>query len=334
MRAWPVLLLLLTALSGCTGGDGGSGPGGEQGTNGVDRSNVPAAPLPEWRVGDYWGYSDNLGNQFNLVVAGDSGTSWDVRANDKQIARFDALFDISFVGPTRKSDLAGQQGTEPVKFYDFPLVDGKSWMTPWDGESRHVTVDALEDGTFYVLVHAGGNENGDKFADYVYDPLVGHFSSIAFYEPNGTVSYAASLTDNGHDFTGTLYQFGATEVLINRTVERGGYHMEAFTIPDETGEMNLLAIVDCRGQQGAVLYAVQAPQEDGSQAPFIPTPFIETSDVVFGEDQPCPDSDGVSNWREDDPRAGTWRFDAVNGHASTSFVFQATWTPRTDLVFS
>ncbi len=334
MRVWPVLILLLTTLSGCTGESGEKAEPGHNMT-GLEGADIAPAQLPEWGVGDYWSYKDSLGQQYSLVVAGDAGGDWDVRANDKQIARFDSWFDISFVGSIRKSDLAGQQGSERIQFFDFPLHDGKSWTTVWDGESRHVTAQGLEDGTFYIVAHVAGNEQGDKHADYVYDPVAGHFASMSFYAPNGTITYAAELTGNGRDFTGTLYEYGPVEELANITMNGpADYEMHQFEVGAEPGELTMTARIQCANSQQMTLFAVQHPEEDGSAAERPPTPFVTTTEPVMGNDSQCPGAEGNYVAVIEDPRAGSWRLDVANTASSPrAFTFVAQWQSRVDISF-
>ena len=72
----------------------------------------------------------------------------------------DAREDVSRLGPQRKSDLAGSQGDDRVQFFQWPLVDGKSWSTRWDHQPVTITA------TF-----------GNNFQQYFSSPLVVSTSS-------------------------------------------------------------------------------------------------------------------------------------------------------------
>lgn len=327
MRSFPVLLLIVTALSGCS--DGGA-QNDALDTGDMTQSMVEA---PTWSLGQYWSYTDSLGQAYSLVVAEDQGGDWVVLPNDKQIARFDALFDISFVGKTRKSDLAGSQGSDRIQFYDFPLVDGKSWNTDWDGEGRTAVAHAQDDGTFHVVVHQTPDTASPEFATYTYDPTVQHFSRITFFDENGTVGYDAELTGQGPAFSGTLYRFGAASDLFLADNTGPGISQGIFSTTGEPGELFLRAILDCNGEQGAILFAIQPPQEDGSAPPTPPIPGAD-GNVLIGNDSPCPEATDDQSILLEDPDAGDWRFDAVLGTVGGGKLqVRATWTPREDITF-
>ena len=328
MRVPTALLLLATVLAGCSdGGDDGDHDGHATGTD----PGVAPAEAPRWSLGDHWTYRDSLGSTYSLVVAEEAGGDWVLLPNDKQIARFDAQFDISFVGTIRKADLAGAQGGDRVQFFDFPLEHGKTWTTRWDGQTRHVTAEALPDGTYHVVAHVAGDERGDQHASYHYDPAVGFFTTLTFYDGNGTVGYEAELTDNGEAFTGTVYRYGASEELAGVTSSGPGAVTGTFDTGGEPGELALHSMLDCNGEPGAILFAVQPPQEDGSAAPAPPLPGAD-GNVVLGNDEPCPEATDDQHALVEDPAPGTWRYDVLNGSAGGgSLHVVAVWTPREDI---
>lgn len=330
MRVLPVLLLLATALAGCS--DEAGAPDAHEGHDGMGMDpGIAPAEAPAWKLGDHWTYQDNLGSTYSLVVAEDEGGDWVLLSNDKQVARFDARFDISFVGKVRKADLAGAQGSTRIQFFDFPLHHGKSWSTDWDGQNRHVVAEAMPDGTYHIIAHVAGNEVGDQYASYHYDPAVGFFGALTFYDGNGTVAYEAELTDHGEDFRGTLYRFGEARELASVTSAGPGLSTGTFDTSGEPGDLFLHADLDCNGEPGAILYAVQPPQEDGSAAAAPPVPGVDGG-VVLGNDDPCPEATDVQSALVEDPSAGTWRYDVANGSVGGgSLHIAATWMPREDI---
>lgn len=326
MRLLPALLLLATALAGCSDGDGEEHDGHAMGTD----PGIAPAEAPAWSLGDHWTYQDSLGSTYSLVVAEDAGGDWVLLPNDKQLARFDAQFDISFVGNIRKADLAGDQGGTRIQFFDFPLHHGKTWTTQWDGENRHVAAEAMPDGTYHIIAHVAGNEQGDQHASYRYDPAVGFFTMLTFYDENGTVGYEAELTDHGEAFSGTLVRYGQAEDVAGFEIGGPSTAQGTFPTSGETGDLTLHAVLDCADGQGAILFAVQPPQEDGSAAPAPPVPGAD-GNVVLGNDDPCPEATDEQTAVVEDPAAGTWRYDAAGATASGSLLFTATWTPREDI---
>lgn len=207
----PLLLLVVlsTALAGC--GDGGGG--GQEGADGSGGTHPPGhtgsldeIQVPTWQVGQWWQISsEQTGAAFTHVVSGETPTDWVVDTDSPDIAFFDARFDISFLGPVRKSDLAGSQGDDRVQFFQFPLALNKTWTTTWDGATITVTVVGLDvAGAELEARHV----NGTLYAAYTYDVELAYFGEYAFYGPDGeTVGFAATVIDTGAGYTGDLVRW-------------------------------------------------------------------------------------------------------------------------------
>ncbi len=212
MRKPAALLVLALALAGCSGGGSDSGPGdptgGSPASHGAHGADDPATHIvaPNWTVGQWWTLSsDQAAAPFTHVVSADGGADWTVDTDSQDIAFFDARFDISFLGKVRKADLAGSQGNERVKFFDFPLTEGKNWTTKWDGLEMKVRAVSVAGGVAKLEARLA---NGTLYADYTYDAAKGYFRDYAFYGPDGaTVGFAAKLTASGTGFSGDLVRW-------------------------------------------------------------------------------------------------------------------------------
>lgn len=333
MRRLTVLvpaLLLCTALAGCSDGGGAAAEDQARHGTGMDPGLAPAE-APAWKLGDYWTYKDSIGNTYSLVVAEDAGGDWMLLSNDRTIALFDLRFDISFVGKVRKGDLAGDQGGSRIQFFDFPLHHGKDWTTQWDGQNRHVVAEGMADGSYHIIAHVAGNEVGDQYASYHYDPAVGFFGQLTFYDGQGGVAYEATLQDHGEGFQGTAVRYTEERELASTHVFGPGTPQGTFGVGDEAGELSVSAFVHCGTSPGYVPFAVQEPQEDGSQAPAPPTPIVATGQPVLGNDQPCPEAQGWYNTTIDAPRPGTWRYDAAVAGQDAGFVLGVSFLVRQDI---
>lgn len=206
------LAVAALALAGCSGDDpsgpGSTGDGAAAGGHGGHGSLDPSTHLvaPNWTVGQWWTLgSEQAAAPFTHVVSADGGADWVVDTDSPDIAFFDARFDISFLGKVRKSDLAGSQGNERVKFFDFPLTAGKEWTTTWDGQDVKAKAVTVEDGLATIEARLG---NGTLYAKYTYDAKAGYFRDYAFYGADGvTVGFAAKLASSGTGFAGDLLRW-------------------------------------------------------------------------------------------------------------------------------
>lgn len=205
MRGIPLLALFALSLAGCSGG-GEAAEGQEPGGAHAEHGGVAPIEAPAWQVGQWWTLSsEQAAAPFTHAVSGDSGGDWTVDTDSADVAFFDARSDISFLGPVRKSDLAGSQGADRVEFFRFPLTLDQTWTTPWDGLDIAITVAAIEDGRATLEAR---HANGTLFADYVYDAALGYFREYTFYAPDGeTVGFAARVTQSGQGFPGDLVRW-------------------------------------------------------------------------------------------------------------------------------
>lgn len=213
MRA-ALLLAALPIFAGCLGADA---PGTTEPLSaGLDEPVVPV-PLPEtnvsklaapaWSAGDAWEArgvpAGGPAEPFRLVVASAGGSGYVTAADSETIALYDALFDVSYVGDVGK-DLSGSQQGSPVRFYDWPLEDGKTWTTTWDGfDVALVATRQVSGGGFDVV----GTVDGAPYVSYDYDPELRWFSHLDFE------GYSVFLDKRVENFTGQFVSASATTLL-------------------------------------------------------------------------------------------------------------------------
>lgn len=195
MRALPVLLALSAlVLAGCASPEDADGadpaaidagaaagsPEPARPASAVVPADAPTLDAPVWAVGDAWSvvsHNEEEGTEerSTLVVTRVEGSSYLVETTSEQTASFDAIFDVSYVGSIRASDLAGEQQGQPVLYYSFPLQDGKTWTTTWDGQE--VSLKATKAARGFSIV---GTVEGEPYVEYDYAPELKWFSRLHF----------------------------------------------------------------------------------------------------------------------------------------------------------
>ncbi|HUR69637.1 MAG TPA: hypothetical protein VM370_10355 [Candidatus Thermoplasmatota archaeon] len=187
MRAFLLLAVALVAV-GCVGSPpedkalmrGTEGPS-EGAPVAAASGDAPAsaAEAPTWALGDAWLITTSDGggasSQSALVVTGVSADTYTVSTTSEELAGYDAMFDVSYVGPIRARDLAGAQDGRPIQYYDFPLADGKTWTTTWDG--RDVALKASRTANGFDIL---GTVDGSPYVSYDLAPELKWFSHMDF----------------------------------------------------------------------------------------------------------------------------------------------------------
>lgn len=140
----------------------------------------PATPLaaPVWTVGDAWAVqSGEQGSEAAsfVVVTAASPDSYTLATTSDQMASYDAMFDVSYIGKIRALDLAGVQGEEIVKYFDFPLSEGKAWTTKWDGSD--VALVAKQTARGFDIT---GTRDGEPYVTYDFVPELKWWSHLTF----------------------------------------------------------------------------------------------------------------------------------------------------------
>jgi hypothetical protein len=221
--AW--LVLLAVVVSGCTvepptleqgPSPTGLGPGAPpvgNVTGPAPGANLTIDAPPTWVVGQWWRMRTGNGEETRVVTA-DGGGAYTMETSDPGVAYFDALSDISLLGPIRASDLAGSQRGSFVEMYRFPLAANNTWTTTWDGVPRTITVlgptIATLAGRSYGAMALEAREGERVAVRYNFVPELGWFSFMEFLSPEG--SFRMDLLTSGVGYNGTLAK-AAVQVL-------------------------------------------------------------------------------------------------------------------------
>lgn len=203
------LLLVSMLLAGCTGDDRSpnGGPSDEETRIADPGEGAPGSANgflpPEWDVYDWWTY-DTPREKATFVATADSPSDWTVQTDNDESAFFDALSDISTIGSLRKPDLAGQQGTTRVEYFQWPMQEDMEWTTTWDGELRTIRNERLDE-TRYAFTSIAAD--GTPHANYVYNHDIRWFESLTFYAPDGTEIFGTTFFEQGRNYTGPVITY-------------------------------------------------------------------------------------------------------------------------------
>lgn len=321
MRSLPVLVMLAAAaLAGCTDDGSSSGAAGDG-----DASSDALVIAPTWDIGDSWTFEntgpDGETSVMSLVVTGEEGGDYIIDTNEPTVAYFHAQMDISYLGEVRKSDLAGSQGSDRVRYFDFPLEDGKAWSTSWDGLTVDVEVTDVAGGTVSLAATTGGR----AFADYTYSVDDRFMGEIDFYDENGTQAFRMELTDSGSGFSGTVYRYTLHERTVYSISDAGAESQESDWDEDVT-EVWFESVADCAqaaaGRVGSTV-TTRSPDE-----PFVSQIIVGTKESQHGVATDC--SPGATARAEDTlPIDHGLVYDIEYGVAAEGGSITVTVEPRT-----
>lgn len=254
MRArgsWVTFLAIALAFAGCVKPDAGGATRQEEPLASALVAS-PAAPLagdaspeaetPVWRVGDAWAItSSGFGSEerSHLVVVAADTDSYTLATTSEQAAAFDAMFDVSYVGKIRAADLAGHQQGTAVKYFDFPLADGKTWVAKWDG--LDVALTATKSARGFDIT---GTAEGEPYVEYDYVPDLKWWSRIHFLQGDYGFRVDRAETEwRGEVLTATAsVVYEAAPQAPTFTSGTG-----SFTVAE--GQSFLLASLEARGAQ-------------------------------------------------------------------------------------
>ncbi len=289
MRAWfPIVVaLLLAPLAGCVGSDGSSGadPVGPSATEAPSEASE-GLTAPTWRLGDHWTYRSDASGEVTFVVTGETDEAWIVDTTSREVAFLDARSEISFLGERDKETLAGSQNGTEVEFFDWPLVEGESWTTTWDGVEREITVDRVEDGTAWMTAR-----QGDRVAvEYTYDAEAEHMASFTFYDANGTETVSADLASTGENLTGTAVRWELATIVDREETFGAAPHSwgGSFEMPTNATDLWLGETVRC--PSGFFSFGVSH------------------NETGYGDTATCPYEADVAAPIIEDPEPGEWSY--------------------------
>lgn len=286
-----MLMVLALATAGCISGEDAGGVDEAVSTTGSTSADPStstdgqALEAPTWQVGDWWRWeSDQLG-EYHYVVTSEQGQDWIVGTDSQQTAFFHARTEVSFLGEIRKSDLAGSQNDTRVQYFDWPLVEDKTWSTTWDGVERTITVTDVSDGMATLQAH-----EGDRLAvSYVYDSQTGWFGEITFHGPDGSPAFTTTAVASGSDFTGEVVRWRLdAQVLGGGSLQPAASPDEAtFEVPENATDIWLDLRIDC--PSGGFSFGFGPEDGEG-----------------WGLAAPCPTNVTVTGAVIEDPAPGQW----------------------------
>lgn len=274
--------LLALLLAGCAGGGEGGDAGGEGDGDGPTGSGVRHGAhdasshllAPEWRLGDWWALESPEGGPFTHAVSTDAGDHWLVDTDSPDTAFFDALDDISFLGPVRKSDLAGSQGELRVEFLRFPLQAGANWTTEWDGGPKRIEVLDVQRGQASLR---STREDGTTHAEYAYSDAARYFTRFAFHDANGTPAFTWTLRASGSSYSGDLVRWTLAVLHeVSGPIPQGAAQL----FPVAAGFTDVWVQAELVCGAGAVALAagpVTGPAEDRGYSAAGPCPLMDVS---------------------------------------------------------
>ncbi len=192
--AWLVLVL----LSGCFGSPDDDGQGDGPDDPAPDDSGAASIERPTWVVGEWWRFAFDDGTAVRWIVTSAQG-DYTTDVDNADFAFADALEDISTIGAI-SADLDGQQDGTAVKFFDWPLTDGKTWSLTWDGMT--FDANASVDGEQATITAT----SGDIERSYGYDNETQWFTHIES-RSNGSLEWRVEQTGHGFDYADTYVRY-------------------------------------------------------------------------------------------------------------------------------
>lgn len=303
-------ILAAVLLAGCASPQ-------EASPNALETTQVTAGPLvanlsvvdvPLWSVGDAWVldiYSNDEHSAGTLVVSAADSDAYTIVTTSDSSAMFDAAFDVSYVGKIRADNLAGSQKDQPVKFYDFPLADGKSWSTPWDQTTVNLTATFAPKIATPLGPQPGftikGEARGEDYVEYDYVPALNWWSRLAFVSDN----YGFTVTGVAHNWTGE-YKVGASKTLLTMgtAVPIATTPAGSFTV--DAGQSSVLLTISSHSEQFARAFTLIDPNHQPHA----------TQSVNNFENSPNPSREFTVESLP--PTAGEWRVIAPTIHDPTA----------------
>lgn len=310
-----VLMLLAVALAGCSDDDS---PAPDDGSDPAMTDGPAPLEAPTWAVGDFWTYETSFGTTWNLVVTANGSSDYTVDTDDPNLAFFHDQNEVSYLGDVRKSDLAGSQGNDRVRYYAFPLEDGKTWTTPWDGVAMTITATRVSDQVYTfeafwedLLIYT-----------YRYDAADRSLSDFRGYDGNGTETFTLDLVDSGTGFTGEFVRVDAS-IVAEEAGTGPTATVETLSIPAvDDGDLYLNFQVQCPSvveSVGAPFAFAIGPAEN---IPGAVGAGVEESDDGYNFASPCPLQASFSGVIGQEPNSGTWGYSLDAPDPDQEYSFQ------------
>lgn len=259
------------------GTDPGDGPGAGDGGDGADGDEeLEGYAKPRWSPGLWWTYNVTRGGEegeVTFAVQAESPEGFTLLADDPDHAALDAVADLAYLGPVRGSDLAGFQGDEPVRFFEWRLTDGRTWTTTWDGaerthEARLGEVEIVGRSVDGATVTSSAG--GEVRASYDFVPGVGWFTRLDLADRDVSYEIAAA----GFAYDGNLTRAQAEPGL---EAESPAVTVDSFTVPEEAARVG----VRIAGAADSLSYDLSLVDPNGTRHAYGPESCQECSADVL-----------------------------------------------------
>lgn len=228
---------------------------------------------PSWDVGDAWRVQFDDGEPicWLVVVAAEADVRqqgvWCESDEAEEIAAQIAAYEVPYVGRFTSTLDGLQRDTEPFRFYDWPLADGKAWATTYQGDPVEVlTVYDADDGRYRFEV----TRDGERFLEYDYDPSLEWWSRLEFEG-----GYTLRVHEHGRDWSGTVV-FATTEERFraDRTVLDVAALPASFQVGQD--EYGIALSIEFAGLRGGHISL-----RDGTGSPVYESSDLDTQASVF-----------------------------------------------------
>jgi hypothetical protein len=162
---------------------------------------------PQWRLGEYWTYTMTDGftggtYDFTRVVAGEDRAAGNylVGFPVEEFSNDVMLFHIPGFGDITKANLAYETHDAYFQPLDFPLSDGKSWQTEFEGTGLGLAEVSVTDATHaQVSMQLGAGYS----ATATYDADLGEIAEMEMLQ-QGNLYANYKVTGHGYGYKGTV----------------------------------------------------------------------------------------------------------------------------------
>ncbi len=303
-RTFALLCLVSFLLAGCAGTSGDDpGPAGASdedpsdpvgGGNGTVARNVSLDDAPEYQLGEWWRvrvteFFTGATYETTRVVAGVEDDNWLVGMPAETFSHEIMVMHVPGFGQVDRFDLGFEIHDALYIPLPFPLVEGDTWQTAFEGRAVTGSVNETSGTTARVEFHGASDT-----IVATYDAAIGEFSS---WEASG---YArVEVLEHGYDYEGVVTVPHQHDVIFINGRFAGGLDTSLTPAPPvEEIEVDatyqrvsfILATADLAeaGQPDAGYYSITATAPDGTEYSLTTLPGGSNGWTIdtYGHDDP------------------------------------------------
>jgi hypothetical protein len=211
----PILAVLAFVLAGCVGSPEATQTEPVATENSELPDFKPLAPeeeaprtileAPKWKQGEWWkvrmsdvGFTGNS-YEATRVVVGQEGDHYLVGMPRDAFSHDFMVLHIPGFGQVGKEDLSFEIHDALFQPIHFPIVEGDTWVTAFEGRPVQMTVREIESTTrAHIEMKSKAGQAGDN-ANLTYDALIGE---VVLNEQPGYASY--EVIEHGYDYEGIV----------------------------------------------------------------------------------------------------------------------------------